>query len=319
MTIQINQTTPLETITEQVIGDLLQHDADEDIYFDFKEGLDDTHDRAKCAIRKAFASFANTFGGFLFFGILDKGNAQGKHGLDRLVGVSATEELGRLITQKYLDRGYCIPVIDFEGPRVIKVAGKQIAVVKVLASDKRPHAIRQALDRPLEFWARGAGTARPMDYSHLLLEIDRSREARGWLIALWLNLSSIIAVAGDNVTFNGRMDVLPHRFDSIIFHELGNLMRTLGSDITLMKRLLPLKEQLTLANDAREHHNDRPIQPLLTRDQIIVQMNVDLASRSRQVKEAAIEITDYLAENYAQVREIIALSQSIPLATRTHS
>lgn len=196
--VYINQDTRLEAVDEDTITSLLANEVDEDIYFDFKEGMDSTSDDDKHNIRKALVSFANTGGGFLFFGILDKNNKQGKRGVDRAVGVGRTDELGRRITQKYLDRGLCLPLIVFEGPRIVQVWGNNVAVVKVPRSERRPHAVKKTQDGVLEFWARGSGTVRPMDYDYLVTELDQSREARGWLNALYIDLKGVLTTAQYN-------------------------------------------------------------------------------------------------------------------------
>ena len=143
MGLQINQNTKTEEITEEVISDLLVNNSDEDIYFDFKEGFDSTESEKVHAIRKAFATFANTLGGFLFFGILDKNNHQKKENLARIVGLKDTKEIGKRITQKYLDKGLTIPLINFEEAKILKIEGKEIAIIKITKSDKRPLQLKK--------------------------------------------------------------------------------------------------------------------------------------------------------------------------------
>lgn len=130
MATQITQQTTLAEITADLVEDLLRSDSDEDIYFDFKEGLDSKDPKSVHAIRKAIASFANTLGGFLFLGVIDKGNTN-KQGLGRLVGVANATELGKRITQRYLGRDLCIPAVHIEGPQILSVTGYDVAVVRI--------------------------------------------------------------------------------------------------------------------------------------------------------------------------------------------
>src|SRR5262249_53436744 len=155
---QLSPTSDLATITASMITAALREDEAEDIYYDFKEGMDSDDLNDIHRIRIAIASFANTFGGFLFFGILDKRNKLNRHGVDRVCGLTSTNELGRRITQKYLSRELCIPLVDFEGPRIVQVDKKSVAVVKILRSSIGPHAVKKGADLPLEFWWRGSGT-----------------------------------------------------------------------------------------------------------------------------------------------------------------
>src|SRR5262245_54638324 len=116
-TMQIGPNTLLDEITSAVIEHLLQSDSDEGLYFDFKAGFDSPDKTQSHKVRKAFASFANAEGGFLFLGILDKETK--KRGLDRVVGVSDTKELGKRITESYLKGGMVVPTLTFEEPRVL--------------------------------------------------------------------------------------------------------------------------------------------------------------------------------------------------------
>ena len=100
--ILIQPNTKLQDFTEQDIVEFFKNDPDENVYYDFKEGIDSSDDKLKYQMRKTVVSFANTFGGFLFLGVLDKNKK--KIGLDRLIGLKDAKELGKRFTQKYLER-----------------------------------------------------------------------------------------------------------------------------------------------------------------------------------------------------------------------
>ncbi len=311
MGLQINQNTKIEEITEDVIKDLLINGNEEDLYFDFKEGFDSLEADKVYSIRKAFATFANTLGGFLFFGILDASNTAGKTKLERIVGITDAKEVGKRITQKYLDKGLTIPIISFEEIKVIKIGGKHVVIVKIPKSDKRPHAIKKAQDTTLEFWARGSGTARAMDYTHLLLEIDQSKEERGWVNALYLDLESVTATCKQNMVQAGSNNSLPNKFNSIISKESGNLLRVLGNDVKLMRHLFPLRQQLALADDQRDRLSAQSVLPMSNMEQIIINGNNDIADRAKKIEANAVKAMDYLFENYPTARELVAQAKSI--------
>ena len=87
-----NQHSKLKEITAEVLKSLLDNDKGEDIYFDFKAGVKIKSEEYKYQVRKSIASFANTFGGFLFFGVKDN---KKKHRLNRLEGLNKNPELGK--------------------------------------------------------------------------------------------------------------------------------------------------------------------------------------------------------------------------------
>jgi hypothetical protein len=308
MPIPISRDTRLEQIDTSVIEALLLNDADEDIYHDFKEGIDSDAASDKYQMRKTLVSFANTFGGFVFFGILDRANRHGKRLLDRVVGLRDTDELGRRITQKYLERGLCIPLLTFEGPRIVSLKTADVAVIKVPRSERRPHAIKKDIDTPLEFWARGSGTARPMDCDHLLIEVDQSREMRGWLNALYIDLEGVLITARENMQLVNRWDVLASNFNSIVHSESGNLLRILSNDVPLVRKLFDLKREIALAMDvyniliSKSAVAQAPHQP----SQQIMSCNNDIAARSRLIEMKAVELLRYLTDNYQTVRELRA-------------
>jgi len=94
-----------------------------------------------------------------------------------------------------------------------------------------------------------------MDYSHLLSEVDRSREERGWLIALAIDLDLLLKKADKAMkqAFNDPVDELPERFHSIIQTNIGDLLRVLGTDAILAEKLLPLRDLLDEADSGREY------------------------------------------------------------------
>jgi hypothetical protein len=317
MAIQITDLTPLTEITDRVIEELLENDYDESLYFDFKAGIEGTTDSEKHAMRKALTSFANTRGGFLFLGILDKNNREGRTGLDRLEGLQETAELGKRIVQKYLGPAVCFPALPIDQTAVVDVRSKSIGVVHVRQSEARPHAIKFGPDRSLEFWVRGTGTAQPMDYAQLLSEMDRSREARSWLIALALELESVIkkAKSSNSRATGDPPDELPERFNSIIQTNAGDLLRVLGYDSVVVEKLIPLRDLLDDADAEREYMQARAReQPPYTPSVTPTRAQWEWTDRMRQLKmktsgptlQIAIQaeiLRNHLVQTYPDVRQ----------------
>lgn len=254
--------TNLEDIDDLLIAELLLMDLSEGLYFDFKYGIEGNSDHEKHAIRKAIASFANTLGGFLFLGIHDKRTSAELSGLGRVVGIPTTDELGKRVTQKYLQPHVCSPTLLIEQATVVLIDGKSIGVVKIPQSSGRPHGVRFLPDRPLEFWARSAETAVPMDYGYLVSEMDRSREFRGWLAALKADLDAVIRKADEmsNKSTADPQDDFPAAFNSIVTSNLGDLLRMFAVEREVAEKLISLKDSLLTADACWDHMHSLALQ-----------------------------------------------------------
>ena len=245
-------------------------------------------------------------------GILDKGH--GKIGLDRLAGVTNTAECGKRITQKYVEKGYCLPAIFIEGPRILPIDGVDVVIVKVPRSDRRPHAIRKALDTPLEFWARGAGTATAMDYDYLITEIDQSREARGWLNALYIDLIGVLSTAKENQQIYHQQGRMATGFTSIVAEESGSLLRVLSTDIDLIRRLFALKHDIVAANDDYRMilQGILPQAPAFAhanRETYIEAAHNEMVQHSRMIQWKANDLLEYLRDTYPTVGDLKGMEE----------
>lgn len=103
-------------------------------YFDFKEKLPASKDaRGKERLSKTCCAFANNAGGFLVFGIKDKGSIE-----DRLVGIDTKidfpEHFGNFPKK-------CSPIVhwEFKNPAIELENGKVIHVVHIPKSWDAPH------------------------------------------------------------------------------------------------------------------------------------------------------------------------------------
>lgn len=85
-------------------------------------------------IAREMIAFANTKGGYLIFGIDD----------DReIVGVESEKEISELVFSTA--NNYCIPPLDISID-FMEVKGKEIVIVSIPESDKKPHRVQDYLE-----------------------------------------------------------------------------------------------------------------------------------------------------------------------------
>lgn len=121
------------------VKELLEGGYSEDREFEFKSALPTSDNKnGRLRIRTVVASFANSHGGILIFGVKDKADKA----LDRIVGVPKNEEypvlFGNLIT--------CLvprPDYRFKNPPIDLGGGKVLQVCQVLESYNKPCAYEE--------------------------------------------------------------------------------------------------------------------------------------------------------------------------------
>lgn len=301
----INQHSKLEELSSDVLKGLLEQDRGEDIYFDFKPGIKIQTEEYKYQVRKSIASFANTFGGFIFVGVQDN---KSKHRFDRLEDLEKNPELGKEINDKFLSNNLCVPSIDFEGPNFINLNGKNIAVIKILVTEKTPHAIKKDINGPFEFWARGSGTAKPLGYFEIVKLLEESRELRKVLVSLFLDLEEIISISNINISAKNNDLTLPNRFNSFLVKEWGYIVGLLSSDVEILRKLFPIKSMLVGSDDHRDYLFSQSVLPLTNKTDLIKRGNKTSSDRAEKIKERAEDIRKYLFEKYSVIREFSALA-----------
>jgi hypothetical protein len=305
---RIDRRTTLDEIDAATVLALLDADADEDVYFDFKEGWDSRDPQYDYRVRRALGSFANTTGGFLIFGVLDKRNAGGRVGRDRLVGVGDASEAGQRIASRYLPPGLRAPTIVYEGPRVIAVEGRSVPVVKVLEGEEKPYGIRRAVDTSFEFWTRSSGTAQPMSYDQLLVEVDRTKAFRGWLIALFLEAQFVEEAAAANAALIEGGDSLPPLLDSLITRDSGAILSVLAGDPGIAIRLLNLRQLLAATEGMRARIESLHFSALMEAGERIAASREPLRQSYAQISRQAGDLRQYLGERYPAVLEYVAMT-----------
>lgn len=100
----------------------------EGLKVEFKQRFS-THNK----IAKEIIAFANTKGGFLFFGIDDDGS---------IYGVESEKEIAELI--KETAENYCEPKIDYK-IEFLLISGIEIVIVEIPESEIKPHRIQDYL------------------------------------------------------------------------------------------------------------------------------------------------------------------------------
>lgn len=153
---------------------LVTTSAGENDTFDFKKHLDGDGRN----IRKAACSFANSDGGFLVFGVLDKGEGE-----SRIAGVTHSREfladLQRLLAP--IEPSLHFAVRD---PAIVLHDDRTIPVVHFPRGVRGPHWDPQART----FWRRGKGTAVHMSHEEVRLAFSNHAEKVGRVRLVYLSL-----------------------------------------------------------------------------------------------------------------------------------
>ena len=174
----------------EVVKALVQRGIFESDRFDFKEQLPHkSDDKDKLRLVKTCASFANSIGGFLIFGVKDD---KGLSPADRLVGLDAVDD--------FPERFGNFPAIaepsvewTFRNPALSLENGRLIHVVHVVESQSRPHAVLEQ-DR-WWFCKRTSKGTEIMSYDEVRLAFQDTETKRTKLALLSAELDHTIWIA----------------------------------------------------------------------------------------------------------------------------
>jgi hypothetical protein len=156
----------LQEWTLDTITTLLRHKVLEVGIFDFKSKLPSSKAaEEKLRLRKTLASFANTRGGFLIFGVADEKTLEPE---DRLIGISPNEEFFEHF--QAIASG-CTPDIAWT-PRVpslpLVAKGTTIYVIQVHEGKRKPYGVQ--VDK--QYWSfpkrTEGGSTEPLSYAEIL-------------------------------------------------------------------------------------------------------------------------------------------------------
>jgi hypothetical protein len=220
--------------------------------YDYKEVLTPTRGPAgefNQSIRRTACSMANSSGGYILFGVLDRATTVSSPD-DRIVGISLSGDLRKEFGDKLAGTVREIHFDTLLGPIAIPGhATRGIFVVRIPTSPLRPHQVTP----PGVFYRRGdGGQAIPMDYyevrDQMLLVEEQLR--RMTLLRLELDLFRQQAVAISNLTFEGFM----HRFDTSSFLSLvADVCGLLPPNSGLLSDLTDISKAAGWVNQFLEH------------------------------------------------------------------
>jgi len=310
---QISPNTNLSEWSEEWFKEILDNDQGEELFFDFKEGINSQDPKHNHNIRKAVTSFANTLGGFIIFGIKDKASVSG---WARLSGIADTTNFSKELTNK-ISGGKVVPHVFFDGPRIISVqyngSAYNVLVIKIASSELKPHAIISDSDGLLEFWMRGSATAMAATYPYLTKMIEESSDLRNLLAALYLDSEYIDSFSKKMIIpEKDRETAIPVvRINALVNSEQSSQIITkIPTDIPLINLIWQLREQIEVVNSFRDMMIARRPLPLSNGKQENKNDNDQVAALVPKVKEITTKIRKHLLEKYAGVREWINIVQS---------
>jgi hypothetical protein len=309
---QISGGTLLSEWSEEWIRDILNNDRGEELLFDFKEGISSSDPKHTYNLRKAIASFANTYGGFLIFGIKDKAKASGRN---RLCGISNTANFSKELTNK-ISGGKIVPHIFFEGPKIITFNYDaniyNIPIIKIASSELKPHALISDKDGLLEFWMRGASTAIAATYPYLTTMIEEAAQLKNWLAALYLDTEYIDQFATKMVVAEkDRGTQIPVvKISALINSEQSSqIISKIPTDIQLIGLIWRLRESIDLVNTFRDMMIARRTLPTTNAKEQNERDNDYIAANVSTLKELTEKVREHLKEKYAGVREWMTVVQ----------
>jgi predicted HTH transcriptional regulator len=178
--------------SKEALIELLDKNYFEPESFDFKVKLPDIKDPdGKLRLRKACCAFANTFGGFLVFGIADERRLTSAH---RLVGLPPTYDFPARFAPY---AGECKPTVswDYKKPPIRLENGKLVHVVHIPRSWRGPHTVEKGKGEGFIFPKRTNGGDEPMSYEEVRLSFLGYYEKRLKLQLLRSELENIGATA----------------------------------------------------------------------------------------------------------------------------
>ncbi len=281
---------------------------------EFKEVLNSPNPNFNRSIQKAVCSFANTNGGFIVFGIKDKGAVSG---WDRLCGLENTDNFSKELTNK-LSGGKVIPHVVFEGPKIVCLNHNgnalNIAVIKVPNSELKPHAIVTDKDGLLEFWMRGNASAAAATYPYLTKTIEESSQLKNILAALYLDTQYVDTFA-DKMhieEYRRRVDSPTVKINSLVTSEQSaQIIASIPTDIALVSLIWQLREKVEQINYYADLMTNLRLAPLVNADLLRERYNNNLGDLIPSTKEINKKIRAHLLGEYAGVREWMNVVQQV--------
>jgi hypothetical protein len=230
----------------EIVRDLLADSTGEPGWYDWKEVLrnrqDPKHNERLC---KVACAMANTGGGFIVFGVANKGSAPE----NRIVGIDLDGEEGHDFGQ-IIDK--VRPRIRFSGKPLSMPSGHGLFVVHVPESGLRPHMSQW----DGVFYQRGdGGNTRPMEYQQVRDLMTFTEERRRQMTLLRIEIRQIRDIAKNlqRAVFNERPFTSRVHFDvSGIRPVLANICGMLPSD-DLLSTILSIVQ---LAQFINTHMDD---------------------------------------------------------------
>lgn len=312
MPIQISQHTSLSDWTEEWVKDILDNDRGEDSLLEFKAVLNSRDPKHNDNIRKAVCSFANTFGGFIIFGIKDKNEASG---WDRLCDDNNTDNFSKELTDK-LGSTNVVPHVVFDGPKVIPLSYQNksypVVIIKVNGSELKPHAIVSD-NGLLHFWIRGNASAIPASHPFLTKLIEESAGLRNLLAALYLD-TEYIDLFGEQMMLpeSERSNKTPFvQIKALVNSEQSSaLISKIPTDIPLIQLIWALRTKIDLVNNYRDMMVALRSTALSNKNEIYKNHNDCIAVLVPEIKEITKKIRSHLIQKYIGVRDWINVVQA---------
>jgi len=162
--------------TLAAITELLESGYSESDRFDFKEKINEGDRKSAERLRIVCGAFANASGGFLVFGVANKGTAA-----ERIVGLPPSTEYGAALADatKVIEPAL---VLQVQNPHITLPNGNVLVVCEIPRGRRGPHWCDQS------FYRRTQSTSRPMSYEEVRMAFLDHDERIGRIRLVYLSL-----------------------------------------------------------------------------------------------------------------------------------
>ncbi|WP_342046000.1 AlbA family DNA-binding domain-containing protein [Bacillus sp. OTU530] len=276
-----------------VIKELLIKGYRETEYFDFKEMLPHPREEAgKKRLSKACCAFANSSGGFLVFGISDRGEVD-----ERLVGIPKDVDFPEHFGN-YPNR--CRPMVDwqFKNPAIELENGNVIHVIHIPKSWNAPHCYGD-VESGWFFAKRTNKGDEGMSPEEIRTSYLGYYEKKLKLQLLKAELYNIQSDASSMIMPEEQIGThysLSKYELSVLESVLSDTYTILADSVDLLSQLSILRKKCRVANTQIEMFHSKMVIPITNRSEIVRAHNLDIRGRAEEILELCHNTLELLSE-----------------------
>lgn len=291
--------TNLDDWTLERIRGIIKHNIEESEFFDFKAELPRPDDSGgKGRLRHSVCSFANTYGGFLIFGVKDDRTLSFE---ERLIGIPKNLEFNSIFLDKISNIQPKVPTFP-RIPPVMVTNERVIQIVQILPSNIRPHVTWDNREK-LEFYIRDGPKSLPMTYEQIKDQFLITENTRRKLGLLLLELSSIFEISDqmspsptDGIGYSLASYDVP-----MISHLIVDTHPLFIKSETISKDLLTLRTNMMTCNNRSVQLRRIAELPTMKRDEQIITHNNAISRLSHEIRVVSERLGNEIRDKYSSL------------------